>query len=395
MPTDLLEKVAAARAEQRVLASVQGRLRRLAQGGVGLARGSARRVRLHCPPYVSPPADEVEVVTRIFDAFCRMKEAQASAPEVYRPTSLWQVQLERSYRPLSEGAAERDLGRFHRFLANFGVWEEYTGIEEGQLVRRSMRTPLGRAYLARVFEVLAHLWNHHYGGREPFAALARPAHGNLAGAWIDDVLVTVDSFFSEIYGRLIAGMVGDVGRPVIVELGGGSGRLAYYATRDLAQSTYVDFDLPETLAVAAYYLMLAYPKKRALLYGEAPYEPAAAHERYELVFMPPFEIEKLASGRADIFVNETSLGEMSAEAVANYIRHVARAAPRYIFHMNHDRNRNLYADGDRSLLSCEYPIPSDRYKLLFRYPELKHLLYGGAIDYASDTGLWLYEKTVA
>ena len=202
----------------------------------------------------------------------------------------------------------------------------------------------------------------------------------------------MDSFFSEIYGSLLSGILRPAKRPVIAELGGGCGRLAYYTLRDIDSFIYIDFDLPETLCLAAYFLMLAYPSKRFLLYGEEEYSPDL-HEKYDFIFMPSWEMQKLKPSSVDLFVNECSLGEMTPEAATNYVDCIAKST-RYFFHMNHDRFRNHYIGGRRSLLGWEYPVPDDQFTLLFRYPELKHMLFfNGCTDFNSDTFMYVYERT--
>ena len=62
-------------------------------------------------------------------------------------------------------------------------------------------------------------------------------------------------------------------RPVIAELGGGYGRLFYFLSQHFSEFTYIGIDLPEILCCASYYLMLAFPDKRFLLYGEAEVTP--------------------------------------------------------------------------------------------------------------------------
>ncbi|MDO9372317.1 MAG: putative sugar O-methyltransferase [Gammaproteobacteria bacterium] len=383
----LTRKAWVAYQQGRLLGVLHRRIRVFIKSLAALALN--RDIVIHCPVYISPPKYEQPVVQRIFQSYSKMKEAQRAASSIYLPSSLWQGQLDNAYANIMQSVESKDISRFHHFLANFGVWEKYTGIEEGLFVRESNQNPCGRAHLRQVISNLVALWRHYYADRKPINALKRPSHGNLSGAYIENTLVTIDSFFSEIYGSLIGSIVRDSSHPIVVELGGGSGRLAYYSLRDLGPSTYVDFDLPETLCVAAYYLMLAFPEKKTLLYGESRYEPMV-HRKYDLIFMPSFEMEKLGSDNVDIFFNECSLGEMNPEAASNFIR-LASLASRYIFHMNHDRYPNVYSDGSKSLLGSEYPI-SNNFKLLFRYPELKHFLIDGEADLSSDTVAYLYEK---
>jgi len=331
------------------------------------------------------------IVSRIFQAFARMKADQAGAPPAFLPASLWQKQLDLSYRNLVEGLKQNDISTFHFFLANFGAWETYHGIEANTMIRSYSRSLVRRRYLTNVvFLKQLDMWNWFHGGRRSIKSLTYPRHGNQSGALIDGVFVGAGSFFSEIYGSMLANLISDRGRPVVADLGGGYGKLAYFALRNLEQSCFIDFDLPETLCLAAYYWMKSFPEKRVLLYGEAEYS-AGAHEHYDAIFMPAFEIVKLAPQSVDLFMNKNSLGEMTAESVRAYIEHIARST-RYFFHMNHDRFANMYDEGRVGLLAHEYPVPPDQFKLLFRYPDIGHLLGHGGVDFGMDIFLYLYER---
>ncbi len=353
---------------------------------------AAHTVTIHCPKLIEPNKRELPSVERIYRSFQKMKAGQKAASNLYLPSSLWEEQLNDAYSFLISGAEEGDITKFHLFLSNFGAWRRYTGVEESTFIRRNASLLPTRRYLQNeIFLNLLRLWRHYYNDRKPVQNLFRPNHGNLAGAHVDGVLVTVDSFFSEIYGSLLSGILRYAKRPVIAELGGGCGRLAYYTLRGMESYIYIDFDLPETLCLASYYLMLAYPSKQFLLYGEEKYSPDL-HKKYDFIFMPSYEIEKLEPSSVDLFVNECSLGEMTQEAATNYINCIARST-RYFFHMNHDRFRNHYGGGRRSLLGCEYPVPDDQFTLLFRYPELKHMLFSnGSMDFNSETFIYLYER---
>lgn len=202
----------------------------------------------------------------------------------------------------------------------------------------------------------------------------------------------VGSFFNEIYGSLLRELVQDLPQPVVAELGAGYGKLAYFTLRDIERFTYLDFDLPETLSLAAYYLVKAFPEKRALLYGEAPYS-AKVHGNYDLIFMPSWEIAKVGNSTVDLFMNKNSLGEMSKLSVEAYIGQIAKAT-RYFFHMNHDVIPNVYGDGECGLLGSDYPVPSDQFRLLFRYPDVGHMLAFGRLDMTQDIFVYLYERKV-
>jgi hypothetical protein len=198
------------------------------------------------------------------------------------------------------------------------------------------------------------------------------------------------SFFNEIYGSLLSELINDQEAPVVADLGAGYGKFGYFALRDIERFTFIDFDLPETLCLAAYYLMKAWPQKRVLLFGEEDYS-SLSHKRYDLIFMPCYEIAKLGESSVDLFINKHSLGEMTRESVTNYVFHISKAS-RYFFHMNHDIYPQIYSDGSSGMLGHEYPVPRDKFKLLFRVPEIGNALQRRGPDFRSDIFVYLYER---
>jgi len=392
----LWRKIQRARAEGRLTAEVVQGIQPSLRGLRWVLRDpAAGRIRLQCPEYVDPPDDPAEraLVARIFEAFRRMKQDQPKARNAarYLPSALWQRHLEEAYGGLGTGWRDGNVAAFHHFLANFGTWKTYTGIEYSTFIRKNMASPLTRSYLRNeVFGRQLEIWRWLYDGRKPLSALTYPTFGNQVGAYVDGVFVGANSYFKEYYGSLLSGIMADRDRPVLGELGAGYGKLAYFALRDLPRFCFVDFDLPETLCLAAYYLMKVWPEKKALLYGEADYGPGR-HREYDLIFMPAYEIEKIGSDSVDLFINHTSLGEMTKEAVENYLAYVADAT-RYFFHLNHDITPNHYGAGARGYLGHEYPLPPGKFKQLFRYPDIGHMLFAGGLDFKMDIFIYLYER---
>ena len=392
--SDFLNKVKRVYEQGRVGSAIAARVKPYTLGAKHLFSNPAgSRLKLHAPAYVTPSAEpgEEAIVARIFRAFARMKADQAAAPRAFLPSSLWQAQLNRSYSHLADGLKENDVAKFHFFLANFGAWKSYHGVEANTLIHNNSKSLIRRRYLANVvFMRQLEIWRWFHGGRRPIESLSYPMHGNQSGAFLDGTFIGAGSFFNEVYGSMLRGLVSDLPRPVVADLGGGYGKLAYFTLRDLEKSCFLDFDLPETLCLAAYYWMKTWPEKRFLLYGEAEYSPAS-HEQFDAIFMPSYEIAKVGPQSIDLFINKNSLGEMTAESVRAYLGHITRAT-RYFFHMNHDRYPNLYDDHQPGLLAHEYPVPVDQFKLLFRYADIGHLLGMGGVDYSMDIFLYLYER---
>ena len=353
-------------------------------------------VVLHSPDYTKPSKDksEIEVVKRIFQSFRKMKEDQQKVSDLYLPSSLWQQQIDVSYSYFTDALQSNDLEKFHFFLSNFGSWKQYLGVESNILIRNNMKTLIGRRYLKNeIFYKNFKNWQWIYNSRKPVSSLTYPTHGNQSGAYIDKTFVGTGSFGNEFYGSILSGLLDDVDRPVVADLGAGYGKLAFFTLRDMSDSCFIDFDLPETLCLAAYYLMKSWPNKKTLLYGEEEYSEKS-HSEYELIFMPSHEIENIGQNSIDLFMNKNSLGEMTSKAAMNYVHHIANST-RYFFHMNHDIFPNVYSDSSPGLLGYEYPVPKDKFKLLFRYPDVGHMIFQGKVDYYMDIFLYLYERRVA
>jgi hypothetical protein len=281
--------------------------------------------------------------------------------------------------------------KFHFFLLNFWAWKKNPGVENTTLIRDNMRSPIRRKYLRnRVFYQQLKIWKWFYNSRKPISFLSYPTHGNQSGAYIDNIFVGPGSFFNEIYGSILSGILNEKARPIVADLGAGYGKLAYFTMRGFRNSCFIDFDLPEVLCLASYYLMKTWPNKSALLYGEGDYS-ADAHDFYDLIFMPAFEIPKVDEYSVDLFINKNSLGEMTSEAAINFIKFITRST-NYFFHMNHEIYPEIYSDTTRGLLGHEYPIPMDEFRLLIRYPDMGHMLHQGEVDYSMDIFLYLYER---
>ena len=193
-----------------------------------------------------------------------MKDDELKAPKVYLPSSMWQEHVDNAYSYLKSGLKENDIDKFHFFLANFGTWKTYHGIEATTLIRDNMGFFLKRRYLQdNFFYKQLKMWKWFYNGLKPISALTYPTYGNQSGAFIDGVFVGVGSFFNEIYGTMLSELIRDIDHPLVAERGAGYGKLAYFTLRERNSFTFIDFDLPEVLCVAAYYLMNGYAQKRS------------------------------------------------------------------------------------------------------------------------------------
>ena len=179
-------------------------------------------------------------------------------------------------------------------------------------------------------------------------------------------------------------------RPVVGEIGAGYGILFHFISRDLSDFCYLDFDLPETLSCATYYLMKSFPEKRFLLYGEGELDEEATRE-YDFIFMPSFAIRDLPNDSVDIFINMSSLGEMKPNACLAFVNEICRTSHGF-WHMNHEYVRNEFEDGTASLVNGEYPVPEESFDLVVRYIDALNAAWQGVFEPGYDIYGYYYTR---
>ena len=352
---------------------------------------SKKNIKLHTPKIIEVNTLDSHLASRIFASYKKMKSDQKKTLSLFKPSAMWQLLIDRDYKILKESVETNDLNKFMFFLSNFGNWKDYLAIENNTLIKEYSKNFFLRKYLLNVvFGKQLELWKYFNNYKKDTSALNAPTHGNQIGAYIDNNFVVIGSFSNEIIASMLNNLICKLKRPVVSDLGGGYGKLAFYTLKEHKNFCFIDFDLPETLCLAAYYLMKTWPEKKTLLYGEEEYSQEK-NNSYDLIFLPSFEITKLTNNSIDLFINKNSLGEMNPDAVNNYLKYICKST-NYFFHMNHDINRNTFQDGVKGLLGYEYPVDKKKFDLIFRYPTMEHSVYLGELDLDNDIFMYLYKN---
>jgi len=350
-------------------------------------------IRLEPASPRQPDADEREIARRILDSYKAMQRDLADHPrrELYYPSDLWERNLQTGYAPMAEAARNDDAAGLAYFLANALSWHDHLGILHGGVHQDFRRLgPLKRRYLkAEVFGRHLDLWRYLHGYRGSVEALRHPRAGNPDGAVIDGVFVTAHGFFHEYYSFLLEQLLRHVERPVIAELGGGYGTQQFFLRNKVPEAVSIDFDLPEVVCVAAFFLLCAFPDKEFLLYGEQELT-AAIIDQFDFILMPAPEIEKLTERCVDLFINMNSLGEMRAATASAYVEHISRSAKMF-FHRNKEFRPRRFPDGEYGLVNPELPIPGSAV-MLWRYPCIIQNVHknAGRLNLGHDTFAYLY-----
>jgi len=312
---------------------------------------------------------------RIMESYRAAKDAQRAAATAYHPAEHWQLNIDRGFAALSGSIREDSREDVEAYLANFRQYD--LGIEwEAHLDfgKREVR----KDYV-KLLTQLYQLWRLQNAG-EPLTYLCRPESGNPKATYeLSGKPVTAGSFTMNYYTSQQRRLIEGLERPVIGEIGGGYGKMAYYLVRDMPAFCYLDFDLPETLALITYYLFSCFPERRFLLYGEGDLSESAL-SKYDFILLPNFCIDALPDLSCDLFVNKNSLGEMNKETVETYLRHVDRTCRGHFWHTNHELVPCTMSV-DPGLRSSQFALDPKHFELLYRTVDFpSFLMHKGQAD---------------
>lgn len=351
-------------------------------------------MHLYLPDPITPPPNTRPIAERVFASYQRMKQDQVSRDPIFLPGGGWGNVIDKAYGELIAGYRNNNIDQFHYFLANFAAWQIPTGIDESSAYRKLAESDRKRRYFEnQIVAQLLHWWQTLESDGRPLDDLVMPAHGNQGGFRIGSLVVTPNGVYGDFYARLIANLLQNQplrrGRRRVTELGGGFGRLYYFLCKYLPRFTYIDFDLPELLCCAAYYLLLSFPEQRCLLYGETDFD-ANNIDQFDMILMPSFEIEKLPANSIDLFINENSLGVMPPAAAKQFVAQMCRTSDA-IWHRNHEVRRNPFSDHETSLVNREYPFDLDQFQLVARHCDIEQIV-GHSLAPAKNDMYWYYYR---
>lgn len=142
----------------------------------------------------------------------------------------------------------------------------------------------------------------------------------------------------------------------IAELGAGYGRLGYVLLKIMTNSSYCVIDIPPALFIAQNYLSEIFPKEKIFKFRhfESYQEIKAEFEASRVRFIMPHQIELLPSKYFDLFINISSLHEMTREQISNYINQIDRLCKGYFYSKQWRKSRT---SDNRFIREDEYPIP--------------------------------------
>ena len=159
--------------------------------------------------------------------------------------------------------------------------------------------------------------------------------------------------------HLLARTLKDEASPTVLEIGGGTGRVAYWSNR-LGLKSYSIVDLPRINVVQGYYLLKALSLDQVRLYGE---ESRSSEE----VHIVPDHALPTDGRRLDLVLNQDSLPEMNADTARDYLLWIRDSADRFLS-INHE-SKPAYGRGQRIEVSVPEVIAGiDGFEVQLRFP---------------------------
>ncbi len=310
------------------------------------------------------------MISRVIESYHKAKEAQKLAGSPYQPAPMWKDFISLR-QPLIDALDKKDEKLVGELLSNLfrnesGAfitdYNQWLAIKDGN--KEAMRTTMDR--IEREVRIWMDFTNYKYS----LESLQLPNIGNPYGCYVNDIPLIPSAARYHYYVQKIKAMLDGVESPVVGEIGGGLGIIAYFLTQD-SNVKYVGFDLPEILVMSQYYLMTAFPEKRFLLYGERPDEYITSDmiEKYDYVLMPNFMLPCLGNNSVDVFINFHSLSEVSPETIKEYIEHIARVSKSYFYHENAFCRVRLF-DKYNELSERDFHIPDNKFVMLSMSPTM-------------------------
>ena len=366
MKSELLSQTITAARQARARVAAHIRMRAFARHGWRKFRGDPRydlrSVSDGFASQIDDRSDDTAILERICAAYCKALEGQSSAPPPYQPTERWR-QIEReSLGPLKNALRERNIPALARMFRNFYRDPCSAGI---------LGAPNGqpRAYFSgRIKDIYRHFYLSHVlyrldywkavtGERFSWHDLGGPGIGNPFGVVLDGTHISVGAEYAHYCARRVADEIGP-GSAAIAEIRGGFGGVAYYLLRDRPNTTYVDFDLPEALALATYYLMKSFPGLTFLCYGEKCVAEASLKSA-DVIMLPLFELAAVPPQSVTMAFSSFGLTGSTRENTGQCLQEIGRMTRERVLLIGNRMTADLALDTSKAGL-CPFRLSDVR-----------------------------------
>jgi hypothetical protein len=293
----------------------------------GDTRYDLRSVTVGFEPRPDDAGDDTALLERICTAYIKTVEQQETAPDTYKATEWWEQVRRGSLARVRQALLGRDIGTLQKMYRNFyrdSCSTGLLGVPYGMArayFGGAMKDVHRHFYLSHVLYRLDY-WSAQTENRFVLRDLAGPRLGNPFGIQLGDTLIRVGAEYAHYCAHRISLLL-EPGTGAVAEIGGGYGGMAYYLLRDQPGVTYLDFDVPESIALSSYHLMKAFPQLNFLLYGEQELTRETM-DQFDVILMPLFELDALPEKSVNVCFSSHAISDLSPEAMSIYMDNISR-----------------------------------------------------------------------
>jgi hypothetical protein len=289
---------------------------------------------------VDDRSDDTALLERICTAYILATKQQELAPRTYAASKWWSEVRHRSLGPVTGALRRRDIDGLRAAYRNFFRDPCSTGLigapygMSGAYFGKTIRDIYRRYYLSDALYQIDY-WAGLTEGKFALADLATPNIGNPFGVVLEGTLVEAGAPYRHYCARRVTGLLASEAAAV-AEIGGGFGGMAYYFLRDRPGMKYLDFDVPESIALTSYYLMKSFPQLKFSLYAEKE-SPEQAIAQSDVVLLPLFEMQRTTAECVDLTFSSHAMSDVSSAALTDYLNQIARMTRRCFLHVGVER----------------------------------------------------------
>lgn len=198
--------------------------------------------------------------------------------------------------------------------------------------------------------------------------LEEPLQGNPFRIYLQGKLISQDLANSALeYYSIREHFTDSAGDPTtICELGAGYGRNVYVFMNALARCKYIIIDIPPALYIAQHYLTSVFPRRKVFnfrCFSDFD-EVEAEFQEADLVFLLPHQVAKLPPKSVDLFVNISSLHEMTIGQIYAYFQLIDRLTKGYFYSKQWFVSENPY--DQIHVRQGDYPVPDSWTQIYLR-----------------------------
>jgi putative sugar O-methyltransferase len=289
---------------------------------------------------------DVALLQRICRAYSLATERQQGAATKYAPTAWWQEHRDLTLGPVIRALRSNDIDSLQVMYRNFFRDDCSTGLVPVQRMKNGFlgddATDFHRSlYLIDALYRLDY-WKEQTDCRYGLRDLAGPTIGNPFGVMLEGTLVRVGSEYQHYCAERIASLL-PPGSASVAEIGGGFGGMAYYLLRGRPMTTYIDFDVPESIALTSYYLLKAFPQLKIVLYGEVELT-AKTIAQADVLLLPVFELLTLPAGTVDLCFSSHAISDLSPALMVEYLNDIVRMTRSHFLYIGNGRSARVIAE---------------------------------------------------